>query len=146
MLEHHGFSDLSSISTPLASGVQLSKSQCPVTDEDKGYMKGKPYAQLLGSLMYLAVATHPDIAYAVGVLACFTSNPGKAHWQALKHLCCYLQGTKDMKLCYAPDPQSKELFVSYSDADLGGNPDNEQSTSGMVIKMGTGAISWASST
>ena len=94
--------------------------------------------------MYLAVATHPDIAYVVGVLAHFTSNPGKAHWQALKHLCRYLQGTKDMKLCYAPDPQSKELFVSYSDADLGGNPDNEWSTSGMVIKMGTDAISWAS--
>lgn len=32
----------------------------------------------------------------------------------------------------------------YSDADHGGNPDNGRSTSGVVIKMGTGTISWMS--
>ena len=36
------------------------------------------------------------------------------------------------------------LFTTYSDADHSGNPDNGKSTSGMVVKMGTGAISWAS--
>ena len=94
--------------------------------------------------MYLAVATRPDIAYSVGVLARFNSNPGMEHWKAAKHLCRYLQGTKDFKLTYAPDPTSKELFTTYSDADHGGNPDNGKSTSGMVVKMGTGAISWSS--
>ena len=94
--------------------------------------------------MYLAVATRPDIAYAVGVLARFSANPGAAHWKAAKHLCRYLQGTKDYKLTYAPDPSCTQLFTTYSDADHGGNPDNGKSTSGMVVKMGTGAISWAS--
>ena len=94
--------------------------------------------------MYLAVATRPDIAHAVGVLARFSSNPGPAHWTALKHLCCYLQGTKNAKLCYAPDPEQKELFTTYADADFGGDPDSRRSTSGMVVKMGTGAISWGS--
>ena len=93
------------------------------------------------ALMYLAVATRPDIAYSVGVLARFNSNPGMEHWKAAKHLCRYLQGTKDFKLTYAPDPTSKELFTTYSDADHGGNPDNGKSTSGIVVKMGTGAIS-----
>jgi hypothetical protein len=37
----------------------------------------------------------PDISYAIGVLSHFTSNPGPAHWKAVKHLCCYLKGTAD---------------------------------------------------
>ena len=107
-------------------------------------MSKVPYAELVGALMYLAVATRPDIAHAVGKLARFSSNPGPAHWTALKHLCRYLQGTKNAKLCYAPDPEQKELFTTYADADFGGDPDSRRSTSGMVVKMGTGAISWSS--
>ncbi|THH00740.1 hypothetical protein EW145_g7032 [Phellinidium pouzarii] len=49
-----------------------------------------------------------------------------------------------MKLTYAPDPHAPELFTTFSDADHGGDEDNRRSTSGMVVKMGTGAISWAS--
>ena len=45
---------------------------------------------------------------------------------------------------WGTDPSSKELFTTFSDADHGGNPDNGRSTSGMVVKMGTGAISWSS--
>ncbi|KAL5520686.1 hypothetical protein ACEPAF_2688 [Sanghuangporus sanghuang] len=74
----------------------------------------------------------------------FNSNPGPAYWKAAKHLCRYLQGTKDFRLTYAPDPKSSELFTTFCDADHGGNEDNRQSTSGMVVKMKTGAISWAS--
>ena len=50
----------------------------------------------------------------------------------------------DLKLVYAPDPSQTELFVTYCDADHGGDRDNKRSTSGMIVKMGTGAISWAS--
>ena len=69
-------------------------------NEERNFMRSVPYSQLVGALMYLAVATRPDIAHAVGVLARFSANPGPAHWTALKHLCRYLQGTKDAKLCY----------------------------------------------
>ena len=107
-------------------------------------MKQVPYRQLVGALMYLAVATRPDIAYAVGVLGRFSSNPSPSHWKAAKHLCRYLQGTKDYRLTYAPDPKSPGMFTTFCDADHGGNEDSRRSTSGMVVKMGTGAISWAS--
>ena len=59
-------------------------------------------------------------------------------------MCRYLQGSKDHKLTYAPDPNSSELFTTFCDADYSGNEDDRRSTSGMVVKMGTGAISWAS--
>ena len=93
--------------------------------------------------MYLALTTRPDIAYAAGVLARFNSNPGLSHWQAAKHVLHYLKGTVDHKLVYPPS-NSSELFITYSDSDHGGNPDNGQSTGGYVVKIGTGAVSWSS--
>ena len=95
----------------------------------------------------MAVSTRPDIAYVVGVLARFSSNPGLAHWAAVKHLFCYLKGTLDYKLTYAPDPSSSSLFTAYSDADHAGCKDTGRSTGAYVVKMGTvgtGAVSWSS--
>ena len=144
VLEQYSMTDCVAVSTPLDPNSKLSKEQCPTTDEEKAQMRAYPYAQLVGSLMYLAIATRPDISYAVGLLGRFSSNPGLAHWKAAKHVLRYLKGTKDIKLTYAPDPSQSELFLSYCDADHGGDRDNKRSTSGMVIKMGTGAISWGS--
>lgn len=144
ILERFELSNLSEVSTPLPEGHKLSKSMAPKDAEEIAAMQDIPYRQLVGALMYLAVATCSDIAYAVGVLARFGANPGLAHWKACKHLCCYLQGTKDMKLTYGPDANSSELFTMFSDADHGGEEDSRRSTSGMVVKMGTGAVSWAS--
>ena len=62
----------------------------------------------VGALMYLATSTRPDIAYTVGVLARFSSNPGSAHVAALNHLFRYLQGTKDLKLVYSANVDEGE--------------------------------------
>ena len=144
LLQHYGMSDCVAVSTPLDPNCKLSKEQCPESDKEKAEMRVYPYAQLVGSLMCLAIATRPDISHAVGLLGRFSANPGLPHWKAAKHLLRYLKGTMDMKLTYAPDPSQTELFTSYCDADHGGDRDNKRSTSGMVIKMGTGAVSWSS--
>jgi hypothetical protein len=39
---------------------------------------------MIGSLMYLASATRPDISFGVSKLSRFTSNPGDDHWCALE--------------------------------------------------------------
>jgi hypothetical protein len=72
---------------------KLSTAQVPSTPKDVEYMKDKPYIHAVGSLMYLAISTHPDIAYVVGVLARFSYNPGVAHWKAVKHVFRYLNCT-----------------------------------------------------
>jgi hypothetical protein len=105
-------------------------------------MRDKPYVSAVGALMYLTIATRPDIAHTVGVLCRFMSKPGPVHWEAAKHLFRYLRGSVNYRLTYAPDPSSLQLFTMYSDADHGGNPDNGCSTSTYVMKMGTGAVSW----
>jgi hypothetical protein len=132
------------VSTPAVPGTRLSKSSCPSSPEELAEMEGVPYMEAVGALMYLAVSTRPDIAYIVGKLSRFNSNPGKDHWLAVKHLFRYLQGTKDLKLTYAPDPSSSAPFTTYVDSDFFGDKDNGKSTNGFVVKVGTGAISWAS--
>jgi hypothetical protein len=66
--------------------------------------------------MYFAVATYPDISFAVGVLAQFNKYLGLLHWKAVKHLFRYLKGTLDYKLTYKPS-RSSELFTTFTDTD-----------------------------
>jgi len=124
-------------------GIKLSSAMSPTTPEETAAMKNVPYMSAVGSIMYLSVATHPDIAYAVGVQCHFNQNPGMAHWKAVTHLFRYLKGTMDHQLVFAPS-SSSELFESFSDADHAGNADNGKSTSGYLVRMGTGTISWSS--
>src|SRR5882762_7275884 len=91
-------------------------------------MKDIPYVSAVGALLYLATATRPDIAHTVSVLCRFNNNPGMQHWTAVKHLMHYLKGTVDLKLTYAPSPsRANEPFVTYTDADHGGDPETTRS-------------------
>ena len=54
--------------------------------EEKDFMQSVPYLSAVGSLMYLAIGTRPDIAYAVGLLSRFNSCPGKIHWNAIQRV------------------------------------------------------------
>ena len=47
--------------------------------ESKEDMQHKPYRELIGSLIYLANATRPDIAFATNALSRFYENPKIAH-------------------------------------------------------------------
>ena len=63
-------------------------------------MKNVHYSSVVGSLMYVQVCTQPDIDFAVSVLGRFMSNPSLIHYQAVKKVFRYLQGTKDHWLTY----------------------------------------------
>ena len=47
-------------------------------------MHGVPYAEAIGSILWLTMISRLDVAYAVGVLVQFIQNPGQTHWEALK--------------------------------------------------------------
>ena len=62
------------------------------------------YARVIGSLMYAMTCTRPDIAYAVGKLSRYTSNPSLLHWHAVNRILKYLKGTMDYGIYYSGYP------------------------------------------
>jgi hypothetical protein len=65
------------------------------------------------------------------------------HWAAAQHILRYLQGTKYFALVYQKGVEG-EPFLTYGDANLGGNADSGKSTTGYVVLMSGAAISWQS--
>lgn len=144
-LQEYGFADCKPVGTPMLSGSKLSSEQSSKSNEEILEMQNIPYISTIGSLMYLAIMTHPNIAYSVCLLARFNANPGMAHWKAVKHLFRYLQGTKSMRLEYGPDLSlGSDMFITYTDANYGGDKDCGKSTLGYVVRLGSGAVTWRS--
>ena len=72
------------------------------------------YRSLVGSLLYLAKQTNPDIMFTVNILSRHMNAPTNRHWICGKRLLRYLQGSKGFKLTYTKEP-SYDL-VGESDA------------------------------
>ena len=79
ILDRFGMADCKPISTPMKPGPCLSCTQSPLNAQKNAIMCQTPHLSALAALMYLATTTHPDIAYTVGVVARFNSNPRWAH-------------------------------------------------------------------
>jgi hypothetical protein len=71
------------------------------------------YSQIVGSLMYFAGATRPDISFAVSKLSRFISNLGADHWHALERVMRYLQGTMSYGIHYSGE---HAVLEGYSDS------------------------------
>jgi Reverse transcriptase (RNA-dependent DNA polymerase) len=75
ILERFGMADCNPALTPMEENIKLSIQMSPTTVEGRLEMKSFPYRELIGKLLYLAIATRPDIAYVIGVLCRFVENP-----------------------------------------------------------------------
>ncbi|BES92275.1 Hydra magnipapillata [Nesidiocoris tenuis] len=102
-------------------------------------MKKFPYQSLIGSLMYLASGTRPDIAFSVNYLSQFNTKYDEATWKAAKHVLRYLKGTEDLKLVFKNDGKP---LTGYVDSDWGNCPNDRRSYSGCLFNMSGSAISW----
>jgi hypothetical protein len=138
LLERHGMGDCSAVASPMVPGtkVELDKSK-----EGLDAALRTAYQQMVGSLMYLASRTRPDITYAVVVLSRVCSHPTAEHMVMAKRVLRYLQGTKDWGLSYGGGGGCE--LVGYADADLGGGPES-RSTSGFVFLLNGAPVSWGS--
>lgn len=124
--------------TPLDAGQKLVK--CDKAECVK--IEAEEYQSMVGSLMYLAISTRPDIAHSVSKLSQFNVAPHAKHLVAIKHLLRYLNATMDLKIVYAAT-EAKRLSV-YVDADWGANLDNRKSYTGYTFLVAGGAVSWES--
>jgi hypothetical protein len=134
--------------TPLPHNAKLStEDPNNNTTLHKIEIEGKTvlYPSVVSSLMYAMLATHPDIAFPVGVLGHYSANPKECHWEFAKQCLHYLKATEDMELKFDGADVSLDMdFHSFIDADMSGDPDTSKSTSGFVLISNWGAIRWAS--
>jgi hypothetical protein len=91
------------------------------------------------------LGTRPDIAFVITTLSQFSSNPGSAHWLALKRVMRYLAGTRDLCITYRGSSTPRTTvtsLVGFCDADWASNKDDRRSITGYVFILAQGAISW----
>lgn len=132
------------LSTPMVGrSLNVEKDPFRPCEENEEVLDSEtPYLSAIGALMYLANCTRPDIAFAVNLLARFSSSPTKRHWNGIKHLFRYLRGTIDLGLFYAKN--AKQALVGYADAGYLSDPHKARSQTGYVFTYGGTAISWRS--
>ncbi|GJW42450.1 zinc finger, CCHC-type containing protein [Tanacetum coccineum] len=134
ILKNFNREDCSPVSTPIDPVEKLKPNTWKHVDQLE-------YLRAIGCLMYAMKSTRPDIAYAVGRLSRFTSNPSRQHWKAITRVFKYLRGTKDYGLSYVGYPS---VLEAYSDASWINYVEDSSSTSGWVFLLEGEAISWAS--
>ena len=98
-----------------------------------------PYQSLVGSMMYLATCTRPDLAFTVSMLSQFNTCYGKPHVEAAKRALRFLQKTKTFGLEYRGGATT---LVGFVDADWAGNAVDRRSYTGYSFNLGGAAISW----
>ena len=102
---------------------------------------GHRYSELVGSLLYIANTTRPDMAHAVGVLSRYRMSPTTAHWKEALRVLKYLVDTKDLALRLGG---SSTVVVGHVDSDFAGDLDEKYSTTGFVLSVFGGAVVWCS--
>ena len=135
IVSRYGMSDSKSRSTPISTGTCLSRQG---TELDKSRF---PFTECVGSLLYLAACTRPDISQAVGVLSRYMAHPTEQHWNVAKDVLRYLLNSKDVGIVF----QRNGLCLhGYCDADFAGDVDTRRSTTAYVFVLSGGAVSWSS--
>ena len=144
LLERAKMRDCNPCPTPCQSGMLFTKRDCP--DPPAGPTICTEYRSLIALANFGACWTRPDITFTVNKLCKYMSNPGEAHWRALKHLIRYLQGTKQSGLVYDfGQPEDRPAGVhGFTDASYADCPDTGRSTVAYVFYFHGAIISWYS--
>lgn len=132
-LDQFGLSNCKSVPSPIVSGS--------LNETFSDVIENYPYRQAVGSLLYVAVKTRPDILFAVSYCSKFLEKPNSTTIKIVKRIFRYLKGTIDYKLKFGGS--SSLSFRAYSDADLGGDRENRKSTTGYLVWL-NGPIIWKS--
>jgi hypothetical protein len=151
MLQKFGMQDAKQCTTPAIARKPTetdSKNTMPLPKSStKARQQNDPpdvqlYQSMVGSLMWIAECTRPDIKFAVGRCARKMTCPTTEDVIAVKHIMRYLKGTKHLVLTYS---KSQPTLIGYADADWGGHTETRRSTTGYVFYLAGAAISAHSS-
>lgn len=134
ILERFKFDTVNSAYTPMERGMLTDEKNY---ENDKPLSKDKPYREVIGSLLYLATISRPDISFVVNYLSRFNNNPMESSWKMVKRVFAYLKGTVNYGIWFNGDTE----LIAYTDSDYGGDALTGHSTSGVLVMRG-GPIVW----
>lgn len=103
ILEKFDWKGFNQAKTPMMPNTILSLRENKEEDKnaDKEIEKEEnkhPYRSTVGSVIYLNTGTRPDVAYAVSQVYKYMHNPSQEDQLAVKHIYCYLVGTRSLGL------------------------------------------------
>jgi len=131
------------VSTPMDANVMLDLAE----DQGEKELKDiKGYQAIVGSLMYAALATRPEISLAVTALCGYNSRPFTSHLIAAKRVLNYLKSTANFRLhcSSSSSTNSNDQLTGYTDSDWAHDSADRSSQGGHVFLLSNGAVSWQS--
>ena len=112
--------------------------------ENEATVYGTVFRQIVGSLRYIC-HTRPELAFSVGMISKFMSDPRHSHMVAAKRILRYLRGTLNMGILFPhQDEKVRPHLVAYSDSDWCGDVLDRRSTMGYIFMIAGVPISWSS--
>nr|KAJ0190827.1 hypothetical protein LSAT_V11C800451990 [Lactuca sativa] len=120
ILKKFNFDNCSPVSTPIDPSLKLLPNKGSLVSQLE-------YSRAIGCSMYTIISYRLDIAYVVGRLSRYTSNPSTHHWQVVTRVFKYLKGTMNYGLTYSRYPS---ILEGYSDTSWINNLEDHSSTSG----------------
>ncbi|KAI0995000.1 hypothetical protein K3495_g13181, partial [Podosphaera aphanis] len=140
ILDRFGLENCRPADTPMAAGFE--KFLVP-NDSTATSAQIKQYQSKVGSLLYLAVHTRPDIAFACSAFSRYLSNPSPQHLKGVDRILRYIKGTINLGIMYDGNNLNPH-FHGYCDSDWGGDKGTRRSTGGSVFFLAGGVISASS--
>ncbi|KAI5748286.1 hypothetical protein M8J77_023876 [Diaphorina citri] len=111
MLKRFNMEDCNETPIPIDPKFSLDDNAC----EEK---TKRPYRELIGSIMYLMLATRPDLSFCINFFSRYQNNYCEQLWQSLKRVLRYIKGTRDFGLIY--EKSSEDIILdAYVDSDWG---------------------------
>ncbi|ODM21132.1 hypothetical protein SI65_04185 [Aspergillus cristatus] len=138
ILDEFGMADCKPASTPIGPSVKLEAPDSSLL----GRAEHKLFRRLIGRLIFLVIATRPDIAFAVNQLSQYLAEPRKVHLAAAKHVLRYVKGTIYYRLTFSAKGRPKGLYA-YADSAYANSAKN-RSTTGFVFFINGTPITWTS--
>lgn len=123
---------------PAGTVLKMLDSDIPLEGEDIRF-----YQQIVGSIMYLANGTRPDLAYLTGQLARFMATPALRHLQLSTQVLRFIVGTVNVGIVYQKEGFRHIYdYTCFTNATWG-TDEKIRSFMGVVIKRYGGAVYWA---
>ena len=110
-------------------------------NESNEVEEGFPFRSIVGSLMFAATGTRPDIQTAVSIASRFLDKPKRIHCDMVKQILYYLRQNPSRPIVYKKQLNPK--LEIYSDSSFANNADYS-SISGFAVVFGNSLIAWSS--